>query len=202
MSAFQFEQIGVIHSAYKEKFAVPRQPGLVTSGGGELHLLAPYNQADAVRGTGGVQPFGWYLSFIRRWKAAGNIRLCAHRASVEMREWAYLRLARPSVQTRSGCRWLAERGLRCHKDRVILKLGSLDLVDGTPVMDIKPYLPFAEAFPDARAPAMRRMRRCGWLPVSFTLRSKKQLLTLEKRYPRNAVYREVLAQDPPQPTVR
>ena len=43
MSAFQFEQIGVIHSPYKEKFAVPRQPGLVTSGGGELHLLAPYN---------------------------------------------------------------------------------------------------------------------------------------------------------------
>ena len=50
MSAFQFEQIGVIHSPYKEKFAVPRQPGLVTSGSGELHLIAPYNQADAVRG--------------------------------------------------------------------------------------------------------------------------------------------------------
>lgn len=49
MSSFQFEQIGVIRSPYKEKFAVPRQPGLVTSGG-ELHLIAPYNQADAVRG--------------------------------------------------------------------------------------------------------------------------------------------------------
>ncbi|MGU7592498.1 tRNA (N6-threonylcarbamoyladenosine(37)-N6)-methyltransferase TrmO, partial [Enterobacter hormaechei] len=50
MSAFQFAQIGVIRSPYKEKFAVPRQPGLVEHGGGELHLLAPYNQADAVRG--------------------------------------------------------------------------------------------------------------------------------------------------------
>jgi Uncharacterized conserved protein len=50
MSSFQFGQIGVIRSPYKEKFAVPRQPGLVTRGGGELHLIAPYNQADAVRG--------------------------------------------------------------------------------------------------------------------------------------------------------
>ena len=50
MSAFQFAQIGVIRSPYKEKFAVPRQPGLVKHGGGELHLVAPYNQADAVRG--------------------------------------------------------------------------------------------------------------------------------------------------------
>ena len=50
MSHFQFEQIGVIRSPYKEKFAVPRQPGLVKSVNGELHLLSPYNQADAVRG--------------------------------------------------------------------------------------------------------------------------------------------------------
>ena len=52
MSDFQFAQIGVIRSPYKEKFAVPRQPGLVKNGGGELHLLPPYNQADAEeRGT-------------------------------------------------------------------------------------------------------------------------------------------------------
>lgn len=50
MTTFAFEQIGVIRSPYKEKFAVPRQPGLVNSARGELHLIAPYNQPDAVRG--------------------------------------------------------------------------------------------------------------------------------------------------------
>jgi tRNA-Thr(GGU) m(6)t(6)A37 methyltransferase TsaA len=50
MSAFQFEQIGVIRSPYKEKFAVPASRVWSNSGGGELHLIAPYNQADAVRG--------------------------------------------------------------------------------------------------------------------------------------------------------
>ncbi|MGL4929905.1 MAG: TrmO family methyltransferase domain-containing protein, partial [Plesiomonas sp.] len=42
--------VGVIHSPYKEKFAVPRQPGLVEDGIGELQLLPPFNQLDAVRG--------------------------------------------------------------------------------------------------------------------------------------------------------
>ena len=39
MTEFVFEQIGVIRSPYKEKFAVPRQPGLVEDGGGELLLI-------------------------------------------------------------------------------------------------------------------------------------------------------------------
>jgi len=40
MSSFSFQQIGTIHSPWKEKFAVPRQPGLIADGGGELRLLA------------------------------------------------------------------------------------------------------------------------------------------------------------------
>jgi len=70
MSVFQFEQIGVIRSPYKEKFAVPRQPGLVKSGGGELHLLAPYNQADAVRG---LEAFShlWVLFIFHQTMAGG-----------------------------------------------------------------------------------------------------------------------------------
>ena len=42
MSEFAVTQIGVIRSPWKEKFAVPRQPGLVQDGSGELHLQVPY----------------------------------------------------------------------------------------------------------------------------------------------------------------
>ena len=76
----------------------------------------------------------------------------------------------------------------CHKDSVILKLGSLDLVDGTPVVDIKPYLPFAESLPDASA-SYAQSAPAAEMAVSFTAEVEKQLLTLEKRYPTvNAVY--------------
>ena len=50
MNQFTFDTIGLIRSPYKEKFAIPRQPGLIEDGGGELELIAPYNQPEAVRG--------------------------------------------------------------------------------------------------------------------------------------------------------
>ena len=88
------------------------------------------------------------------------------------------------------------KGIRCQKDQVILELGSLDLVDGTPVVDIKPYLPFAEALPDASASYAQQAPLAG-MNVSFTPEIDAQFLTLEKRYPHiKAFIREVLAQDP------
>ncbi|MNT43352.1 putative tRNA (adenine(37)-N6)-methyltransferase [compost metagenome] len=88
------------------------------------------------------------------------------------------------------------QGIRCQKDQVILQLGSLDLVDGTPVVDIKPYLPFAEALPDARASYAQQAPTAD-MPVGFTAEVCAQLLHLEKRYPRLKDFIvDVLAQDP------
>ena len=88
------------------------------------------------------------------------------------------------------------KGIRCQKDQVILELGSLDLVDGTPVIDIKPYLPFAEALPDARASYAQQAPQAD-MPVHFTPALLTQLGQLEKRYPRLRDFIvEVLAQDP------
>lgn len=50
MDNFQFNVIGVIESPYKEKFAIPRQPGLIDDGQAYLRLFAPYNHPDAVHG--------------------------------------------------------------------------------------------------------------------------------------------------------
>ena len=70
----RFEQIGVIRSPYKEKFAVPRQPGLVEDGGGELLLLPPYNRAEAVRGLSDFSHLWVMFIFHQTSKAAGGRR--------------------------------------------------------------------------------------------------------------------------------
>jgi len=174
MSAFQFAQIGVIRSPYKEKFAVPRQPGLVKHGGGELHLVAPYNQADAVRG---LESFShlWILFVFHQTMEGGwrpTVRPPRLGGNARMGVFATRSTFRPNP------------------------IGSLDLVDGTPVVDIKPYLPFAEALPDASASYAQQAPLAG-MNVSFTPEIDAQLLTLEKRYPHiKAFIREVLAQDP------
>lgn len=195
MSTFAFEQIGVIRSPYKEKFAVPRQPGLVKHGGGELHLLPPYNQPDAVRG---LEAFShlWVLFVFHQTMEGGwrpTVRPPRLGGNARMGVFATRSTFRPNPV---GMSLVELKAIYCEKDRVILQLGSLDLVDGTPVVDIKPYLPFAEALPQAQASYAQQPPTAD-IAVTFTADVESQLIQLESRYPQIKTFlREVLAQDP------
>lgn len=195
MSDFSFEQIGVICSPYKEKFAVPRQPGLVQHGNGELHLLPPYNQPDAVRG---LEDFShlWVLFVFHQTMEGGwrpTVRPPRLGGNARMGVFATRSTFRPNP---IGMSLVELKDIRCHKDQVILQLGSLDLVDGTPVVDIKPYLPFAEALPEAQA-SYAQQAPVASVNVSFTPEVEQQFPVLDKRYPHlRAFITDVLAQDP------
>lgn len=106
MSAFQFAQIGVIRSPYKEKFAVPRQPGLVKHGGGELHLIAPYNQADAVRG---LESFShlWILFVFHQTMEGGWRPTVRPPVSGATRVWASSPPVPRFAPIPLACRWLS-----------------------------------------------------------------------------------------------
>ncbi|PLN90070.1 tRNA (N6-threonylcarbamoyladenosine(37)-N6)-methyltransferase TrmO, partial [Klebsiella pneumoniae] len=155
----------------------------------------PYNQADAVRG---LESFShlWILFVFHQTMEGGwrpTVRPPRLGGNARMGVFATRSTFRPNP---IGMSLVELKGIRCQKDQVILELGSLDLVDGTPVVDIKPYLPFAEALPDASASYAQQAPLAG-MNVSFTPEIDAQLLTLEKRYPHiKAFIREVLAQDP------
>ncbi|SFR09953.1 MULTISPECIES: tRNA (N6-threonylcarbamoyladenosine(37)-N6)-methyltransferase TrmO [unclassified Enterobacter] len=194
MSVFEFGQIGVIRSPYKEKFAVPRQPGLVKSHG-ELHFIAPYNQADAVRG---LEAFShlWVVFVFHQTMDGGwrpTVRPPRLGGNARMGVFATRSTFRPNP---IGMSLVELKGIRCQKDQVILDLGGLDLVDGTPVIDIKPYLPFAESLPDARASYAQQAPQAD-MPVFFTPEIAQRLPQLEQRYPDLTQFiTDVLAQDP------
>ncbi|MDO2949372.1 tRNA (N6-threonylcarbamoyladenosine(37)-N6)-methyltransferase TrmO [Aeromonas simiae] len=146
---FEIDTLGVIHSPYKEKFAIPRQPGLVRSATARLELLPPYNQADAVRG---LEQFshlwlsfvfhqtmeqGWHPT-VRPPRLGGNERVGV---------FATRSTFRPNPL---GLSVVPLLGVTLEKGGVWLELGAVDLLDGTPVVDIKPYLPYADSLPHAR----------------------------------------------------
>ncbi|WP_109113310.1 tRNA (N6-threonylcarbamoyladenosine(37)-N6)-methyltransferase TrmO, partial [Aeromonas caviae] len=59
---FDIDTLGIIRSPYKEKFAIPRQPGLVSAARARLELLPPYDQPDALRG---IEQFSHlWISFV------------------------------------------------------------------------------------------------------------------------------------------
>ena len=195
MSAFSFEQIGVIHSPWKEKFAVPRQPGLVADGGGELHLQAPYIHPAAVRG---LESFShlWLLFVFHQTQSAGwrpTVRPPRLGGNARMGVFATRSTFRPNPV---GMSLVELKAVRCEGNQVILQLGSLDLVDGTPVIDIKPYLPFAEALPDARA-GFAQLPPAAAMPVAFSEHALKQIADEQAHFPHlQRFIHDVLAQDP------
>ncbi len=143
-----FETVGVIHSPYREKFGIPRQPSLVNAARITLELLPPYDHPDMVRGLDAFSHV--WISFVfhqtaeRGWQPLVRPPRLGGNAKVGV--FASRATHRPNPLGLSLVRLLRIDT----QPKVVLTLEGADLLDGTPVLDIKPYIPFVEARPDAR----------------------------------------------------
>lgn len=146
---FQFDPIGVIHSCYRQKFGIPRQPGLVTAGAAELELLPPYNQENLVRGLDGFSHIWVHFIFHQTLSEGWRPTIRPPRLNGHQRMGVFATRS-PHRPNPLGLSVVELKGIRTGHGRLCLELGAVDLLDGTPVIDIKPYLPYADALPDAR----------------------------------------------------
>ncbi len=142
---FKFKPIGIIRSCYREKFGIPRQPGLVRSASATLELLPPFNTGKALLG---LEAFShvWILFFFHQsardqWKA--TVRPPRLGGNERVGVFASRSNFRPNPIGLSVVELLGIEG-------TVLKLGGGDFLDRTPVLDIKPYLPYVECIPDAK----------------------------------------------------
>lgn len=147
MSGFTFQPIGHLATPFADKFGIPRQPSLAPHATGTLKLLPPYNRAEAVRG---LEAFSHvWLTFVfhqsaESWKPTvrpprlgGNTRIgvFASRSPFRPNPIGLSLVELVKIDTESG---------------VTLTFKGIDLVNGTPILDIKPYIPYAESLPAAR----------------------------------------------------
>ncbi len=142
------ETIAVVRSPFKEKFGIPRQAGLAEAARGWVDMLPPYD--DPVM-FAGLEKFSHiWLSFVFHaaesdgWRR--RVRPPRLGGNQRVGVFATRSPFRPNHLGLSAVELLAiesDRGIR-------LRVGGLDLLDGTPIVDIKPYLPYADARPDAR----------------------------------------------------
>ncbi len=139
-----FTPIGTIHSCYGEKFGIPRQPGLVKCATATLELLLPYDTRDALRGLDAFSHlwiiFVFHRSTREQWKA--TVRPPRLGGNERIGVFASRSNFRPNPIGLSVVELL-------EIDGTALKLGGGDFLDGTPVLDIKPYIPYADRIPEA-----------------------------------------------------
>ncbi|MCX5883201.1 MAG: tRNA (N6-threonylcarbamoyladenosine(37)-N6)-methyltransferase TrmO [Deltaproteobacteria bacterium] len=145
---FSFKPIGIIDSCFKEKFGIPRQPGLATEARAILKVFSPFDQMEAFKGLDDFSHiwiiFVFHSSMRDNWKATVRPpRLGGNRRTGVFSTRSGFR---PNPIGMSAVR--LEKIVR-EKKETRLYLSGIDLMDGTPVLDIKPYLPYADAIFDA-----------------------------------------------------
>ncbi|EME3968363.1 tRNA (N6-threonylcarbamoyladenosine(37)-N6)-methyltransferase TrmO [Vibrio fluvialis] len=187
------EPIAVIESPYKEKFAVPRQPRLVPSATARVKLLGESNCPEAVRG---IEQFShlWLLFLFDQNLQAGwkpTVRPPRLGGNERIGVLASRSTFRPNG---IGMSAVELRGVSKQGDQIYLDLGSVDLVDGTPIIDIKPYIPYSDSIADAQGGYAEAEPEQA--EVAFSAAALETLQRLPDGQVQQAVIGEVLAQDP------
>ena len=149
--AMTLKVIAHIRTAFPTKFGIPRQSGLVDSLRGEIIFTPEYRSADAVRG---LEDFShiwlvWQFSGAVRDTWSPTVRPPRLGGNTRMGVFATRSPFRPNPLGLSSVK-LEGIEMRPEAGPVLLVRGA-DLMDGTPIYDIKPYIPYADCHPDAAA---------------------------------------------------
>lgn len=163
--SYQVSPVGFVRSCFKEKFAIPRQPQLAPAARGVLELVAPFNQGEAVQGLEQVSHVWLLFLFHQALEDKPRLKVRPPRlgGNTSMGVFATRATHRPNGIGQSVVR--LER-VEAGK----LWLSGIDLLDGTPVLDIKPYVPYADSVAGAvnqMAAAAPELIEVQWQPSAL-----------------------------------
>jgi len=193
--SLSFDIIGRVNSPYKEKFAIPRQPGLVSAASGNIELLEGFNDQNTVKALTQFSHiwviFVFHQTLQQGWKPlirpprlGGNekIGVFASRSTFRPNPIGMSVVKLDDIKISSNCTKLI--------------ISGLDLLDQTPVLDIKPYIPYADAKTEANAGFANTKPETN-KQVIFSDNAQNEIASTYKEYNNLPLFIEqVLAQDP------
>ncbi len=180
--------IGTVQSPYTQKFGIPRQPQLVPAAQ-IIITLAPQFSADSVRGLDGFD-YIWLQFLFHDAIDEGWAQMVRPPRLGGKQKMGVFATRSPHRPNHIGLSLLRLRQIDTTGKLVRIHCEGGDLLDGTPVIDIKPYIPFAEAHPEAHAGFVNGMPER--LSVVWQPESQPEQLAPEHR----ALIEQSLAQDP------
>ena len=146
---YEMKVIARIHTPFKTKFGIPRQSGVAADVKSEIVFEPEYRSADAVRGLEGFSHIWliWCFSRSAGGKWSPTVRPPRLGGNTRMGVFATRSPFRPNPLGLSSVElerveYSAERG-------PVLHVRGADLMDGTPIFDIKPYVAYADSHPEA-----------------------------------------------------
>ena len=182
--------IAKIHSDFKEKFGIPRQSGIADELYARIVFEPEYRVLEALRGLDGYSHIWliWQFSEAVRKDWSPTVRPPRLGGNKRMGVFATRSPYRPNPIGLSSVKLI---GIEHTKDEgYVLIVSGADLLDGTPIYDIKPYLPFTDSHPEATAGFSEPVREYA-LNVDFC----KELLSKIDISKQNALVK-ILEHDP------
>lgn len=179
--------IARIHNAFDEKFGVPRQSGLAEEVESVIVFEEEYRAEEALRG---IEEFShlwliWAFDRAEREKWSPTVRPPRLGGNQRVGVFATRSPFRPNAIGLSCVRLL---GLKKTREGTVLRVAGADLMNGTPIYDIKPYLPYADCKPDATGGFTDRTEK-RTVEVVLSEEAEKRL-SLEEKKALEAVLKE------------
>lgn len=194
------QSIATVHSPYKQKFAIPRQPGLVSAAYGRIELLGECNNIELLRNIEqhshlwvififhATQNQGW-KPLIKAPRLGGNKKTGVFSSRSTFR---------PNPIGMSVVKF---EGVSKRNNSLYIEISGLDILDGTPVLDIKPYIPYSDSLAEARS-QFASSPEDHQIQIRFNQVAQQQVNQLQREYPKLALFIEQVLQQDPRPAYK
>ena len=151
MSNFQIKPIGYIYNNLPEKFGVPRQSGVISEFSGTIILEPEYRSTNALRGLADFSHIWLIWQFskvpevdeftptVRPPRLGGNERM------------GVFATRSPFRPNRLGLTVAKLEEIEETDNGPVIHVSGIDMMNGTPIFDIKPYIPYADSIPQAKS---------------------------------------------------
>ena len=190
METVQLKIIARIHTAFPDKFGVPRQSGLVPELQGKIVFEPEFRNPDAVRC---IEDYShlwliWQFSKAVREDWSPTVRPPRLGGNTRIGVFASRSPFRPNALGLSSVK--LERVVMDPQLGPVLYVSGVDMMDGTPIFDIKPYLVYADSHPDATG-GLKGIRKVDPLQVTWCEDTLQQVPEEQQE-----ALRAVLQEDP------
>ena len=188
----EFQPIGFLESCYKDKFGTPRQPGLVSEAWSRLKIRGDLQPQEALDGLSGFS-HAW-LIFVFHGNENKKYHSKVHPPRMGGKTIGVFATRSPHRPNPIGLSLV-----KIHKvENDAVYFSGADLIDGTPILDLKPYLPNVESLPEAQAGWTSEASQSDWT-VQFLPEVQENLSQLRNLHPEVSVEKiieETLKLDP------
>lgn len=200
MTEFTYKTIATLRGPYKQKFAFPRQPNLVPEAMGELVFEKEFADANGLRALDQFSHL-WLIWHFHETSAQGWSPL-VHPPRLGGKEKVGVFASRSPFRPNSiGLSVVRNLGSAEVDGKLALRVGGIDIVDETPILDIKPYVTYADSIADAES-GFANEQPGSQRTISFSASAMQDLTASAAEYPRLRDFIVAVLQQDPRPAWR